>query len=71
MRFIIHRILRVKGKGKSGGYRVFTFYTDGNIPVFLLDIYAKGQKIDLSQEEKNTPRRVLRRLAETYGSKSD
>ncbi len=60
-----------KGKGKSGGYRVITFYTGEDIPVFLLDIYAKGDKINLSQEEKNTLRRVLQRLAETYRSKSD
>lgn len=60
-----------KGKGKSGGYRVITFYTGEDIPVFLLDIYAKGQKINLSQEEKNTLRRVLQRLAEAYRSKND
>jgi hypothetical protein len=60
-----------KGKGKSGGYRVITFYTGENIPVFLLDVYAKGQKIDLSQEEKNTLKRLLRRMAEIYGGKGD
>jgi len=63
--------IAAKGKGKNGGYRVITFYTGKNIPVFLLDVYAKGQKIDLSQEEKNTLRRLLQRLAETYESKSD
>ena len=60
-----------KGKGKSGGYRVITFFSGDNIPVFLLDIYAKGEKIDLSQQEKNTLRRVLKRLAETFKSKTD
>jgi len=25
------------------------------MPVFLLDVYAKGEKIDLTQDEKNTP----------------
>ncbi len=63
--------LASKIKGKSGGYRVITFYTGENIPVFLLDVYAKGQKIDLSQDEKNTLKRVLRRMAEIYESKSD
>ena len=32
---------------------------------------AKGDKINLNQEEKNTLRRVLQRLAEAYKSKSD
>src|SRR5262249_46066737 len=37
-----------KGKGKSGGYRVITFYGGEDIPVFLLNVYAKNKKIDLS-----------------------
>ncbi|WP_133511916.1 type II toxin-antitoxin system RelE/ParE family toxin [Candidatus Thiosymbion oneisti] len=60
-----------RGKGKSGGYRIITFFSGEDIPVFLLDIYAKGEKIDLSQNEKNTLRGVLQRLAETYRSKQD
>jgi hypothetical protein len=55
-----------KGKGKSGGYRVITFYSGVDMPVFLLDIYAKGEKIDLTQDEKNTLRKILRHIAEAY-----
>ena len=33
-----------KGKGKSGGYRVITFFTGTDIPVFLLNIFAKTRK---------------------------
>jgi hypothetical protein len=58
-----------RGKGKSGGYRIVTFYSGEDIPVFLLDIYAKGEKIDLTQEEKNTLKRILQRLADSYRSK--
>lgn len=58
-----------RGKGKSGGYRIITFYSGEDIPVFLLDIYAKGEKIDLTQEEKNTLKRVLQRLADSYRGK--
>lgn len=62
------RKLRVagRGKGKSGGYRVITFYSGVDIPVFLLDIYAKGEKIDLTQDEKNTLRKLLGRIADSY-----
>jgi len=62
------RKLRVagKGKGKSGGYRVITFYSGIDIPVFLLDIYAKGEKIDLTQDEKNTLKKLLGRIVEHY-----
>ena len=55
-----------KGKGKSGGYRVITFYSGVDLPVFLLDIYAKGEKIDLTQDEKNTLRHILRHLADAH-----
>ncbi len=58
--------LGAKGKGKRGGYRVITFYSGQGIPVFLLDIYAKGERVDLTQQEKNTLRTVLGRIVETY-----
>ena len=33
-----------KGKGKSGGYRVITFFIGLNIPTFLITVYAKKPK---------------------------
>src|SRR6266480_901908 len=42
-----------KGKGKSGGYRVISFYGGDDIPVFLLNVFAKNEKTDLSQAERN------------------
>ena len=41
----------VRGKGKRGGYRVITFYTGNALPVFLLDIYSKRSKSDLTSRE--------------------
>lgn len=55
-----------KGKGKSGGYRVIIFYSGDDIPVFLLNIFAKNEKIDLSQAERNELKTVLMTLADTY-----
>jgi hypothetical protein len=60
-----------RGKGKSGGYRVITFYSGLDIPVFLLDIYAKGERIDLTQAEKNALKKILADIVETYRSKDD
>ena len=39
-----------RGKGKSGGYRVITFFGGNDMPLFLLTIYAKGDRADLSPE---------------------
>ena len=35
-------VLQDGGKGKSGDYRVITFYSGDDIPVFLLNIFGKG-----------------------------
>jgi hypothetical protein len=42
-----------RGRGKSGGYRVVTFYSGEEVPVFLLNVFAKGDRVDLSQDERN------------------
>ena len=55
-----------RGKGKSGGYRVITYYAAEDVPVFLLDVYSKGDRIDLSQAERNTLRRILGQLADAW-----
>jgi hypothetical protein len=55
-----------RGKGKSGGYRVISFYAGSDVPVFLLNVFAKGDKIDLTMSERNELRRELAGLAEDY-----
>jgi hypothetical protein len=55
-----------KGKGKSGGYRVITFYSGHDIPVFLLNIFAKNDRVNISQTERNELKNILKSLAETY-----
>lgn len=48
------RKLRVagRGKGKSGGYRTNYFFSGASIPVFLLAIYGKDEKDNLSHLER-------------------
>lgn len=55
-----------KGKGKSGGYRVITFYTGRDVPLFLLNVFSKGERVNLSKAERNELRDVLNEIAETY-----
>lgn len=55
-----------KGKGKSGGYRIITFYADDNMPVFLLDIYSKDTQANLSQAERNELRKLLTALPDEW-----
>ncbi len=53
-------------KGKRGGARVVSFFAGDDVPVFLLDIYAKGEQIRLSEAEKNELKKILGGIADSY-----
>ncbi len=55
-----------RGKGKSGGARVITYFGGPRIPVFLLMVFGKGEKANLSKAERNELRQVLGSLAAAY-----
>ena len=57
----------IKGRGKSGGIRVITFYGGAGVPVFLLTAFGKGEKVNLTKAERNKLRKVLRGLVKEYG----
>lgn len=41
------------GGGKSGGYRVITYFAGDVVPVFLITVFAKGEKSNLTKAERN------------------
>ena len=55
-----------RGKGKSGGYRVITFRGGQDVPVFLLNVFSKGEGVDLTQAEPNALKADLAGLAKDY-----
>jgi len=57
------------GKGKRGGARVIYYFRDLNIPVFLLAVYKKGEKLDLTMAEREQMRLLVDRLIDEYHSK--
>jgi hypothetical protein len=59
------RIAR-RGGGKSGGYRVITFFADEEMPVFLLDVYSKDSQANLSPAERNELRLILTELPRVW-----
>ena len=58
---------QVNQKGKSGGARIIYFFYNTNIPIFLLDIYKKSEKSDLSSKEKKILNDMVDELIESYG----
>ena len=53
------------GKGKSGGYRIVWYFGGGDIPVFLLTVFGKGEKANLTQGERNALRQMTKLLKES------
>jgi hypothetical protein len=54
------------GRGKRGGARVIYYYHSERLPVFLLAAYAKSEKANLSQAERNTMKRLVPLLVAGY-----
>src|SRR5258708_29570824 len=52
-----------RGKGKSGGYRVVTYYAADDVPVFMLAVLSKGERANLSKAERNELRKERSALA--------
>ncbi len=55
-----------RGKGKSGGYRVITFFSGKDLPVFLLALYSKGEKANLTKSERNELKSILADIVREY-----
>ena len=58
--------LSVKGKGKSGGARVIYYSHNQGFPIFLLTVYAKNQKANLTKAERNELKALVPMLIKTY-----
>jgi mRNA-degrading endonuclease RelE of RelBE toxin-antitoxin system len=56
-----------KGSGKRGGVRVIYFYHDPAMPLYLLMIYAKARRDDLSPDARRTVQGLAERLKAAYG----
>ena len=54
-----------RGKGKSGGYRIVYYFGGGDIPLFLLTVFGKGEKANLTQGERNALRQLTATLKES------
>ena len=54
------------GKGKSGGVRVITYFAAEDVPVFLLNVYSKGVRINMTKAERNEVKKALATIADDY-----
>jgi hypothetical protein len=56
----------LEGRGKRGGARVIYFYHDADMPLFALTAYAKSDRADLSQQDRNDFKRLTAMLVEAF-----
>ena len=54
----------------TGGYRLITFFGGRKIPVYLLTVFSKGERSDLSQRERNALAELTRNLAKSLGPRA-
>ncbi|MGA2292087.1 type II toxin-antitoxin system RelE/ParE family toxin [Bradyrhizobium sp.] len=52
------------GAGKRGGVRVIYYYHDASLPLYLLLVYAKARREDLTPDEKRMARKLAAILKE-------
>lgn len=53
------------GVGKSGGYRLITYFAGEDVPVFLITAFGKGDKVSLTKGERNALAALTKRLTST------
>jgi hypothetical protein len=61
--------IRGNNKGKSGGVRVITFFSGAAMPVFLLTVFGKSQKVNLTEVERNALRTLTEKIVATYSER--
>jgi hypothetical protein len=57
------------GGGKSGGYRVVTYFANAGLPVFLLTVFPKNMKSNLTKAEQNAFATACKTLVASLGGK--
>jgi hypothetical protein len=57
----------IRGGGKRGGVRVIYYFHNDSFPLFLLTLFAKNRKANLTRAERNELKKLVPLLVTTYG----
>jgi len=55
-------------KGKSGGVRVVYYYHNKTLPLFILSVFSKSDKANLTKSERNELCKFTTHLIANYGA---
>ena len=59
------------GSGKSGGVRVVYYFHNDSMPLFLLTLFGKNEKANLSNAERNLLVKFTAILVKNYGDENE
>ena len=51
---------------QAGAPRVVFYYAGQDVPIFLLNVFTKGDRANLSKAEQNELRVILGKMADAY-----
>ena len=57
------------GQGKSGGVRIIYYFHDEGMPLYLLTLFAKGDRANLTKGERNELAELVGILIEAWRGK--
>lgn len=60
-----------QGSGKSGGVRVIYYVHNEQIPLYLLTVFGKGEKANLSKAESNELAGLVRLLVDSRSARDE
>ena len=58
------------GQGKSGGVRVIYYFHNPEMPLYLLTVFGKNEKANISAEEKNILAKTVKKLLKYWSQRS-
>jgi len=59
------------GSGKSGGVRVVYYYHNESMPLFLLSLFGKNEKANLTNAERNLLAKFISILVKNYRGENE
>ena len=59
------------GRGKSGSVRVIYYFHSDKMPLYLLTLFAKNEKANLSKQERNDLAKAVRELVATWRRRNE
>ena len=55
-----------EGKGKSSGVRVIYYFHSEHMPLYLLTLFAKNERANLSMAERNELAQLVKKLIDVW-----